>query len=225
MLLHIINYKKYIKAFILNYIDMDEILQKCHSYIDNILMPIVKACNEPLEGHIFDDDPSFPNVFLPKRKNIIIASQNSKNALEIGFNSGFSALLILLSNPTIKITCVDIATHKYTIPCFEQIKKDFGDRIELLVGDSRRVVPTINDKFDLVHIDGGHGLDVAQDDIINTNRLLMDNAIIVMDDVNINDNSHRLAKLWNNYVHVYHYTYPKFFIYRNDHQDVKCLYR
>jgi hypothetical protein len=52
--------------------DMDEILQKCHSYIDNILMPIVKSCNEHLECHIFDDDPHFPNIFLPKRQNIII---------------------------------------------------------------------------------------------------------------------------------------------------------
>lgn len=105
------------------------------------------------------------------------------------------------------------------------MKKDFGDRIELLVGDSRIVVPGINDKFDFVHIDGGHGLAVAQDDIINTNRLLTDNAIIVMDDVNINNKSDTLANLWNNYVHVYHYTVPKFFVYRNDYQDVKCLYR
>jgi len=204
---------------------MDEILQKCHSYIDNILMPIVNSCNEHLEGHIFDDDPHFPNIFLPKRQNIIIASQKSNKALEIGFNSGFSALLILLSNPTIKLTCVDIGHHRYTIPCFEQLKKDFGDRIELLVGDSRQVVPSINNKFDLVHIDGGHGLHVAQDDIINTNRLLTDNAIIVMDDVNINDNTHTLANLWKNFVHVYHYTDPTFFIYRNNHQDVKCFSR
>jgi predicted O-methyltransferase YrrM len=147
---------------------MDEILQKCHAYIDNILMQIVKECNESLEGHIFDDALHGPNIFLPKRQNIILASQNSKNALEIGFNSGFSALLILIANPTIKLTCVDIGHHRYTIPCFQQLKKDFGDRIELLIGDSREVVPTINDTFDLVHIDGGHSLNVAEKDITNT---------------------------------------------------------
>jgi predicted O-methyltransferase YrrM len=204
---------------------MDEILQKCHAYIDNILMQIVKECNESLEGHIFDDALHGPNIFLPKRQNIILASQNSKNALEIGFNSGFSALLILIANPTIKLTCVDIGHHRYTIPCFQQLKKDFGDRIELLIGDSREVVPTINDTFDLVHIDGGHSLNVAEKDITNTYNLLNNNAIIVMDDVNINDNRHTLANLWNKYVQIYNYTEPNFFIYRNDHQDVKCLSR
>ncbi len=205
--------------------DIDEVLEKCHWYIDNILMPIIHSCNEPLEGHIFDDDPNSPNVFLPKRKNIAIVCKNREKALEIGFNSGFSALLILLSNPTIKLTCVDIAIHRYTIPCFEQLKKDFGDRIELYVGDSRVVVPGINDKFDVVHIDGGHVIQVAEHDIINTNRLLNNNAIIVMDDVNINDNNHGLSNLWNKYVYIYHYTDPNFFIYRNDHQDVKCFSR
>lgn len=52
-------------------------------------MPIIHSCNEPLEGHIFDDGPHVPNIFLPKRKNIVVVSKNSKNALEIGFNSGF----------------------------------------------------------------------------------------------------------------------------------------
>jgi predicted O-methyltransferase YrrM len=205
--------------------DINIVLNQCHSYIDNILMPIVQSCKERLEGHIFDDAPHGPNIFLPKRQNIILASQNSKNALEIGFNSGFSALLILIANPTIKLTCVDIGHHRYTIPCFQQLKKDFGDRIELLIGDSREVVPTINDTFDLVHIDGGHSLNVAEKDITNTYNLLNNNAIIVMDDVNINDNRHTLANLWNKYVQIYNYTEPNFFIYRNDHQDVKCFSR
>jgi spermidine synthase len=204
---------------------MDEILQKCHAYIDNILMPIVKECNERLEGNIFDDVAHGENVFLPKRQNIIIVSQKSNKALEIGFNSGFSALLILLSNPTIKLTCVDIGHHRYVIPCFEQLKKDFGDRIELLLGDSREVVPTINDKFDLVHIDGGHSLNVAEKDITNTYNLLNNNAIIVMDDVDIKDNKHTLANLWNKYVEIYNYTDPNFFVYPNDCHDVKCFSR
>jgi hypothetical protein len=200
---------------------MDEIHEKAVKYIDMVLKPIVESIGETLEGNVFEEDPNYKDLFLPKRKNIIVSCQNKTNALEIGFNSGYSAVLILLSNPKIKLTCVDIGWHKYTIPCYQQIKQDFGDRIQLLIGDSRNVVPNINDKFDLIHIDGGHSLDIAESDIVNTNRLLMDNAVIIMDDVNINDNDHTLANLWIKYVNIYGYKEPSFEIYKNNHNDVR----
>ena len=51
-------------------------------------------------------------MFIEKRRNVVISCQDKINALEIGFNADFSALLILLSNPNIKLTCVDINFHK-----------------------------------------------------------------------------------------------------------------
>ena len=160
-------------------------------------------------------------VFTEKRLNIIIACQNKKNALEIGFNSGFSALLILLANPTIKLTCVDIGIHKYTIPCYKQIKNDFGDRIQLLIGDSRQVVPSIIDTFDFIHIDGGHAVDVAESDIINTNKLLKEKSYIVMDDVNMNDTNCSLTNLWKHYVNIYGYKKTELPLHKNYHHDVR----
>jgi spermidine synthase len=201
---------------------IDEILRKCHEYIDTKLMPIINLCNERVEGNIFDEGENV-NIFLPKRQNIVICSQNKKNALEIGFNSGFSALLILLSNSDIKLTCVDIAIHSYTLPCFVQLKNDFGDRINLIVGDSRHTVPNITEKFDLIHIDGGHTLDIAECDIVNTNKLLNNNSIIIMDDVNINDINHSLANLWKHYVINFDYKKPTIELYNNDHHDIRVF--
>jgi len=201
--------------------DINKILENAELYIATVLRPIVESVGEPLEGNIFEEDPNNIGIFLPKRKSVISSCQNKHKALEIGFNSGFSAVLILLSNPDIKLTCVDIGWHKYVIPCYEQIKKDFGDRIQLLIGDSRNIVPIIHDKFDLVHIDGGHSLDIAECDIINTNKLLMNNAVIIMDDVNINDTNHSLANLWLHYVSKFGYKEPSFEIYKNDYNDVR----
>jgi len=201
--------------------DINEIHEKALYYVNTILRPIVKSTGEPIEGNIFEEDPNEKDIFLPKRKNVIVSCQNKTKALEIGFNSGFSAVLILLSNRDIKLTCVDIGWHSYVIPCYEQIKKDFGDRIELLVGDSRIVVPTINDSFDLVHIDGGHSEDIAESDILHTNKLLMKNAVIIMDDVNMNDDNHVLAKLWKKYIQLYNYKEVSFEIFKNDHNDVR----
>jgi hypothetical protein len=201
--------------------NIDEIHNSALLYIEQKLKPIILSIGEQLEGNIFEEDQNVVDIFLPKRKNVIIACENRKKALEIGFNSGYSAVLILLSNPEIKLTCVDIAWHRYTIPCYEQIKMDFGDRIQLLVGDSRYVVPSIIDKFDLVHIDGGHTLDIAECDITNTNKLLMNDAVIIMDDVNINDSNHTLANLWIRLSNIYGYKEPSFEIYKNDHQDIR----
>lgn len=203
--------------------NIDIILEKTTFYINTVLKPIIDSIGEPLEGNIFEEDPDVKDIFLPKRKNVIVSCKNKSKALEIGFNSGYSAVLILFSNPDIKLTCVDIGWHKYMIPCFEQIKRDFGDRIQLLVGDSRFVLPNIYDKFDLIHIDGGHGLDIAEADIINTHNKLLNNSVIIMDDVNINDSKHTLAKLWLNYVHKFGYKEPSFEIYKNDHSDVREL--
>ena len=80
--------------------------------------------------------------------------------MEIGFNSGFSTLLMLISNPNIHIFCFDLGEHKYTIPCYEKLKETFGDRINITIGDSTKTLQNINDNYDLIHIDGGHSTEV-----------------------------------------------------------------
>jgi hypothetical protein len=82
-------------------------------------------------------------------------------------------------------------------------------------------VPVIQDEFDLVHIDGGHTLEIAESDIINTSKLLMNDAIIIMDDVNIYDNNHTLANLWLELSTRLGYKPPSFRTFENDCQDIK----
>ena len=60
-------------------------------------------------------------------------------------------------------------------------------RINLLIGDSTLVLPTIKDTFDLIHIDGGHITYVAEKDIINSMALCNDNCILIMDDTNMDN--------------------------------------
>jgi predicted O-methyltransferase YrrM len=104
----------------------------------------------------------YTNLFFDKQVNIILASQsqNNNDVLEIGFNSGFSALLMLLTNENIKITCVDICTHKYTMLCFNKMKDIFGDRINIINGSSEKILPTLaGNTYDMIHLDGGHFVD------------------------------------------------------------------
>jgi len=181
------------------------IITKWKNIIEQIIMPKINEIGETLEGNIFslDTTTTYYDFFKKKQLNIINCGVNLKpnsKILEIGFNSGFSALLLLLaSDASITITCVDINCHSYTIPCYNLIKDMFGDRIELIVGDSNDILPELHDKYDLIHIDGCHFTEIANIDIQNSLKLINPNGVMIMDDTDFED----LGKLWNDYVLKY----------------------
>jgi len=156
------------------------------AYIDEYLLPIIQSCGERLEGNIFMAHltNTYSNIFENKVKNIsnVVLNKNVKNVMEIGFNAGFSTLLMLISNPNIKITCYDLGEHVYTIPCFTKLKEIFGERINLIIGDSMETLQHDREVYDLIHIDGGHSQEVANNDITHSYRLSKNGTILIMDD-------------------------------------------
>ena len=158
------------------------------------LIQIIKNVGEPLEGNIFFnnlekniDGPYFDN-YLNKRRALAVFATAHSSLLEIGFNSGFSALLMLVANSKIKITSIDICEHKYTIPCFEYLRNNFGDRISLVKGNSLNVLPTLlayEREFTAYIIDGGHGFSTAESDLANILNASHKNSIICFDDTNM----------------------------------------
>lgn len=184
---------------------MEEILSTWKDFIEKELMPIINDSGELLEGNIFSYNTckDYNFEYFEKQYNIALCGTKlNKNShiLEIGFNSGFSALLFLMaSDKSVKITCVDINYHKYTVPCFNILKKHFGERINLIIGDSTKVLPNLDTSYDLIHIDGGHSTEIAVNDINNSIRLAKQNCIIIMDDVNVEC----LKNVWNECVEKY----------------------
>ena len=89
------------------------------------LLSIIINSEEKHEGNIFmtHHTTKFSDVFLDKAKNLsnLVLNKTIKNVLEIGFNSGFSTLLMLLTNPNINITCCDLGEHSYALPCFDRL--------------------------------------------------------------------------------------------------------
>ena len=153
------------------------------------IQEIIQQCGEPLEGNCFyldgtlDTDPRL----IPKQTNLINISRNKKRICEIGFNAGHSMLLFLYDNPTIeKVTIFDIASHKYTKPCYEYIKNIFKNvDFEFIEGDTIMTLPgfcnDIHDRFDMIHIDGGHNKVVVKSDFTCATYL---SDLIIADDSN-----------------------------------------
>lgn len=120
-----------------------------------------------------------------KRRHFALFSMSGTSMLEIGFNAGHSAMLALAANPDLVYHGVDIGHHAYTMPCFEYLRSIYGDRVRIDIGDSRDVLPALRragHRFDLYHIDGGHGFSIAQSDLCNVLDFAEDGDCMMMDD-------------------------------------------
>lgn len=192
-------------------------------FINNHLLPIVEQCGELLEGNIFmiHHTTTYTDLYQNKAKNIcnLVLNQNITQVAEIGFNSGFSALLMLMTNPTLHLTCFDLGEHSYTVPCYQKIKETFGERINLIIGDSTKTLPQEVGVYDLIHIDGGHSTEVANLDIVNSLRLSKRGTILIMDDYDF-DNLHHL---WNTYIDTYKLPQLDIFTYNSPHHDIRYV--
>jgi SAM-dependent methyltransferase len=170
------------------------IIQSWKHFIHTHLMPLLQ--NISLEGNIYTNHHStLPFLELTsKQYNITHFLQQPSilskpiRILEIGFNSGFSSLLMLLSHPSVVIECVDIGLHSYTSKCFELLKSHFGDRIHLTIESSISYLPKLikqQNTYDVIHIDGDHSLSGFTSDFENSLLLSRKDTILLVDDTNI----------------------------------------
>lgn len=155
------------------------------------LIEIIKDVGEPLEGNIFfnhlEPNPSADLApdFLPKRRSLALLAVMHNRIMEIGFNSGFSALLMLAANPHLTLDCIDICAHQYTRPCFEYLKSVYGDRINLYAGSSLHALPLVamtGRDHGAIIIDGGHGISTAESDLYNVIEFGRRGSVICFDD-------------------------------------------
>ncbi len=84
-----------------------------------------------------------------------LAKENSR-ILEVGVYMGHSMLIMLASNPKLKITGLDI-DKRFAPKAVNYLKKKFtNSKIELVLGDSIENLNKFKSDFDLYHIDGDH---------------------------------------------------------------------
>lgn len=183
-------YNEMLAKFLKNKDDtINAIITKTKNYITAKLIPHINDSCDILERSIFTlQHTAFNDYFINRAKNICsyVLNKNVKNVLEIGFNAGFSSLLMLMANPNLKVISVDIGMHGYTVPCYNEMKTLFGDRITLVIGDSMVALPPINEKFDVINIDGGINMELVVNDTIHSYRLAKSKSIIIMNNCSMN---------------------------------------
>ena len=114
-----------------------------------------------------------------------IAKKENKHVLEIGTYMGHSMLIMLLANNSLSATCIDIE-DKYSKPAIDYLSKSFpNSKLELIKGDSLKVLKTLKKKYDFFLIDGTHrNTQVTREFNYCINNLLNKNKIdFILDDV------------------------------------------
>jgi predicted O-methyltransferase YrrM len=124
-------------------------------------------------------------IIGPKRGVIldeVIEKHKPSRILEVGTLVGYSAIRMgrhLKKGQ--KITCVEVSQEMARTARSNFEKAGLTDRIEIVVGDARSVLPTLTDSFDMVF------LDAVKEDYIeylkSVERLLHKGSVVVADNV------------------------------------------
>jgi hypothetical protein len=147
--------------------EFDEINSKYNTEFTNKLLQhkhifyeIYAACQNKFwlgcGSYLFDgQEYKYCDKMYEKQELLYAKAKGKKHALEIGVYMGHSLLIMLLANPEIKITGIDMS-YELPLTAVNVLKKYFNNQITFIHSDSLLALPKIEDKFDFFHIDGHH---------------------------------------------------------------------
>ena len=125
---------------------------------------------------------SYQEETLRKQEELYRYSMNAKNALEIGVYVGHSLLLMLLSNPTLKITCID-NDDKFAKKAVTYLNEQFNNRVTFIHEDALKALETLDpETFDLIHIDADHNDVAVYAQFVASQRVATKGATVIFDD-------------------------------------------
>lgn len=125
---------------------------------------------------------SYHLATLKKQEALVRVGKLSSHVLEVGVYLGHSLLLLLLSNPTLQITCID-NDLQFAPRAVAYLNAHFGNRVTFIYGSARDILPTLpRGTFDCIHIDADHYPDAVREQFTLSVPLATPRAFVVFDD-------------------------------------------
>jgi predicted O-methyltransferase YrrM len=157
---------------------MTEFVETINAYLKSII-----DLQDNSEGSAISEQIDYYYTFLKNNKHI-------KRIVEIGFNAGVSAATFLASRDDIQVISFDIGMHNYVLKIKKELDKMFPGRHSLIIGDSKDVLPMINNFFnisqqpvDLLFVDGDHRDPMPLIDIQNALKWIGSQGVLIVDDI------------------------------------------
>lgn len=128
---------------------------------ENIFFDIYKKCNYEFDlncgSYLFDGkNYEYSLEMYNKQKLLFEISKDVHSVLEVGVYMGHSLLIMLLANPNLIYTGIDI-DKKYSAKAITLLSQHFpNSKLEFIHSDSLKELKKIDKKYDLFHIDGSH---------------------------------------------------------------------
>lgn len=124
-------------------------------------------------------------IIGPKRGEFLdelVKKHKPSRILEVGTLVGYSAIRMARHlGPGQKVVCVEVNLNMANVARSNLERAGLSDRVEVMVGDARRVLPKLEGTFDLIF------LDAVKEDYINylkdCERLLHKGSVVVADNV------------------------------------------
>ena len=146
--------------------------------------------NKVLEGqfwhgcgsYLFDGQSyKYQKETLKKQEALFKAGKQCSRVLEIGVYLGHSLLILLLSNPDLRIDCIDIDS-RFSPKVVEYLNSVFNNRISFYLGSAKDMIPRMVNKYDLIHIDADHNHDAVIEQFTLSKTLADPRAWVIFDD-------------------------------------------
>lgn len=134
-----------LEDYVLSHIDPEpENLRRLNRRVQTSLL-YPRMCSGHLQGRIL---------------KMIVRMVNPLNVLELGTYAGYSALCLAegLSREYAKVTTIEIDDEMEDFIREQLAASPFGDRVELIIGDALKLLPTIDRQWDLVYVDANKRL-------------------------------------------------------------------
>lgn len=135
-------------------------------------------------SYLFDGQSySYQLATLAKQEALFRAGQTATRVLELGVYLGHSLLILLLSNPSLQIVCVD-PDVSLSGRAVDYLTTHFGNRIQFLPGTAEAVLarePSLG-TFDCLHIDADHTPEAVTRQFTMAVPLASPGATVVFDD-------------------------------------------
>jgi len=140
-----------------------------------IFYEIYEACGNKFHrgvgSYLFDGQTyKYCDSMYEKQELLFRSVKDAKTVLEIGTYMGHSLFIMLLSNPNLKITCIDIS-DEYALHAVNVLNKHFNNAIRFIKSDSLTALRTLTDTFDFFHIDGNHENDYITNEFVMVKKL------------------------------------------------------